>query len=92
MTFQEDERGEPFRTNVDGMQPVLDSAEKPAYVNFIMSRPPTCAGCAEGRILESELDEGQELGNVYEQSKLAAEKLVRGADFLIDSPCIARAV
>jgi hypothetical protein len=35
-----------------------------------------------GRILEDELDVGQELGNAYEQSKVQAEKLVRSAAFL----------
>src|SRR5262249_6236267 len=42
----------------------------------------TCylCGLRTGRILETEIDVGQTLGNVYEKSKLEAEKLVRAAD------------
>jgi thioester reductase-like protein len=82
MTFREDEQGEPFRTNVDGMQRVLEMCRETGIRQFHHVSTAYLCGLREGRILESELDEGQELGNVYEQSKLAAEKLVRGADFL----------
>ena len=39
-------------------------------------------GLREGRVLESDLDVGQPLGNDYEKSKVQAEKLVQAADFL----------
>jgi hypothetical protein len=46
-------------------------------------------GLRTGRILESDLDAGQEHGNDYEVSKFRAELLVREADFL-DNPTIYR--
>jgi thioester reductase-like protein len=82
MTFRPDDRGEPFRTNVDGMQRILDMCRATQIREFHHVSTAYLCGLREGRILESELDEGQELGNVYEQSKLAAEKLVRSADCL----------
>ena len=39
-------------------------------------------GSRQGRIFESELDEGQDCRNEYEASKLEAERLVRGPDGL----------
>ena len=50
--------------------------------NSIMYRQPTSAGCATAACIENELDLGQQNGNVYEVSKLKAEKLLRAADFL----------
>ena len=46
-----------------------------------MFRPLMSAGCGAAKILETELDVGQQLGNDYEQSKIAAEKEVLAADF-----------
>ncbi|HEV3024308.1 MAG TPA: SDR family oxidoreductase, partial [Pirellulales bacterium] len=39
-------------------------------------------GLRTGKVLEPELDLGQELGNDYERSKMAAEKQIRQATFL----------
>lgn len=66
------------KVNVDGTQHVLDfcraakDLERHHYVS-------TCyvAGKRTGRVLESELDVGQEFKNHYESTKFAAEVLVR---------------
>lgn len=82
MSFREDRRGEPFRTNVGGTEHVLQLCRDTGIGQFHQVSTAYICGLREGRILESEVDLGQELGNVYEQSKLRAEKLIRQADFL----------
>ncbi|MDD4269089.1 MAG: SDR family oxidoreductase [Pirellulales bacterium] len=81
LTFEE-KNGEPWRSNVDGTQHVLDlcgEAQIP-YLEYV-STAYTC-GLRNGTILESELDVGQDFGNDYERSKVAAEGLVRDARHL----------
>ena len=82
MTFRADRQGEPFRTNVEGTRHVLRLCEETAIVKFHHVSTAYICGLREGRILESEVDIGQSLGNVYEQSKLQAEKMIRQAGFL----------
>ena len=82
MIFREDKYGEPFRTNVDGMRNVLELCKQTGIRNFHHVSTAYICGLRNGRIYESELDLGQENGNVYEVSKMAAEKMVRAADFL----------
>ena len=82
MTFREDEQGEPFRTNVGGTENVLQLCRDTGIRQFHHVSTCYICGLRTGAVLESELDLGQTLGNVYEQSKLRAEQLVRGADFL----------
>ncbi|MEX0679048.1 MAG: SDR family oxidoreductase [Pirellulales bacterium] len=84
MTFREDKRGEPFRTNVDGTRNLLELCRATGIRRFHQVSTAYICGLRQGRILESEIDVGQQLGNVYEQSKLQAEKIVRDADFLIE--------
>ena len=90
MTFRENqETGEPFRTNVDGVRNLLDVCQEAGIREFHHVSTAYVCGLRTGRVLETELDLGQENGNVYEKSKMAGEKLVRGAEFL-DQPTIYR--
>ncbi len=82
MTFREDKRGEPFRTNVEGTKHLLELCRTTGIRHFHQVSTAYICGLRQGQILESDIDVGQTLGNVYEQSKLAAEKLIRSADFL----------
>jgi thioester reductase-like protein len=82
MTFKEDKYGEPFRTNVQGVKNLLELCREVGIRRMHHVSTAYVCGLRQGRILESELDLGQENGNVYERSKLQAEKLVRAADFL----------
>src|SRR5690606_4544782 len=80
MTFRKSRDGEPFRTNVDGTQTLLDLCRECGLSEFHHVSTAYICGLREGRILETEVDLGQRLGNVYEESKLRAEKMVRSAD------------
>lgn len=82
MTFREDRRGEPFRTNVGGTQHVLDLCRRTGLRDFHHVSTAYICGLRSGRILETQADEGQTLGNVYEESKLKAELLIRQAAHL----------
>ena len=81
MTFRADDRGEPWRTNVQGLGHLLDLCSQAGIRQFHHVSTAYICGLREGRILESEIDVGQELGNVYEDSKLRAEKLLRQFGF-----------
>ncbi len=82
MTFRKDKRGEPFRTNVEGTQSLLELCRACGIRDFHHVSTAYICGLREDRILETEVDLGQPLGNVYEESKLRAEKLVRAAEWL----------
>ena len=82
MTFRENRHGEPFRTNIGGTENVLRLCREAGIRKFHHVSTAYVCGLREGRVWESELDVGQQLGNVYEQSKLQAEKLVRNAEYL----------
>ena len=82
MTFREDKRGEPFRTNVEGTRHLLELCRTAGIRHFHQVSTAYICGLRQGQILESDIDVGQTLGNVYEQSKLKAEKMIRAADFL----------
>ena len=90
LSFQADEKtGEPWRSNVDGTRNVLELCRTTGIRKFHYVSTAYVCGLRDGRILESELDEGQEFANIYEQSKVAAEKMVRESDFL-DGPTFYR--
>lgn len=73
---------EPWLSNIGGTQNCLDFCRAAGITKFHhVSTAYTC-GLREGRILETELDEGQTPGNDYEKSKIQAEKMVHAADFL----------
>ncbi len=83
MTFAAGDRhGEPRRTNVEGLARLLEFCRQAGIRRFHHVSTAYICGLREGRVLETELDEGQSLGNVYEESKLAAEKMLREAGFL----------
>lgn len=79
MIFREQADGEPHRTNVEGTQRLLELTRRTGIRNFHHVSTAYLCGLRTGRILESELDLGQDAGNVYEASKLKAEKMVRAA-------------
>jgi thioester reductase-like protein len=76
------EDGEPWRSNVGGVRNVLEFCRNARIRNLHHVSTAYVAGLRQGRVLETELDVGQEFSNDYERSKLEAEALVRGADFL----------
>ena len=82
MTFREDKHGEPFRSNNEGLQNVLDVCRQARIRKFHHVSTAYVCGLRSGRVYEHELDLGQQNGNVYEVSKMTAEKMLRGADFL----------
>jgi nucleoside-diphosphate-sugar epimerase len=82
MTFREDKRGEPFRTNIDGTRNLLALCRQSGIRQFHQVSTAYICGLRQGQILETDVDVGQTLGNVYEKSKLEAEKMIRAADFL----------
>jgi len=82
MTFREDKKGEPFRTNVGGTRNLLNLCRETGIRQFHQVSTAYICGLRQGKILESDIDVGQTLGNVYEKSKLEAEKMIRAADFL----------
>src|SRR6185295_9502500 len=70
------------RTNRDGMQNILEMCRATGLRQFHHVSTAYICGLRNGRVYEHEMDLGQQNGNVYEVSKLAAEKMVRAADFL----------
>lgn len=78
----EKEGDEPWRTNVDGLQNVLDFCDEHALREFWHISSCYVCGLRSGVVLETELNSGQRFGNVYEKSKVAGEELVRNASHL----------
>lgn len=76
------EEGEPYRSNIKGVQNVLDLCQETGIKDFHHVSTAYVAGLRTGQIMESELDLGQQMSNPYEESKMTAEKLVRAAEFL----------
>jgi nucleoside-diphosphate-sugar epimerase len=72
---------EPWRTNVEGTQCVLDLCEQTqiGHMHYI-STAYTC-GQRTDLVMEDGLDVGQKFRNDYEKSKFEAEKRVRKSDF-----------
>ncbi|MBQ3350572.1 MAG: SDR family oxidoreductase [Thermoguttaceae bacterium] len=89
LTFVADENGEPYASNVKGMQHVLQLCQSANIRKFYHVSTCYVCGLRQGVVLESELDEGQEFGNDYEKSKVEAEKMVRSCRF-IDSLTVFR--
>jgi nucleoside-diphosphate-sugar epimerase len=82
MTFREDKNHEPFRTNVDGVRALLELCRATEIRKFHHVSTAYICGLRNGRIFEQDIDVGQENGNVYEVSKLAAEKMIRAAEWI----------
>jgi thioester reductase-like protein len=81
MTFRSDSRGEPYQTNVEGTRNLVQFCLSAGLRRFHHVSTAYICGLREGRVFEHELDLGQKLGNVYEESKLAAEKMLRESGF-----------
>ena len=81
LSFQQ-EGEEPWRTNVDGLKNLLSFCSEHALREFSHISSCYVCGLREGLILETEHDVGQKCGNIYEESKLAGEQLVRNASHL----------
>ncbi|HSG72490.1 MAG TPA: SDR family oxidoreductase [Planctomycetaceae bacterium] len=83
LTFVSGSReGEPWVTNVGGTQNVLDVCQEANIDQFHHVSTAYVCGRRQGTVLETELNEGQELSNDYELSKIESEQLVRNASFL----------
>lgn len=83
LTFYADgPEGEPWRSNIQGTRHVLELCQRAGIKQFHHVSTAYVCGQRRGRILESELDVGQTLGNDYEKSKITSEKEVLAADFL----------
>ncbi len=81
LTFQAEEaEGEPWRSNVEGTRHMLDVCRRSGIRHCHHVSTAYVCGDRRGRILESELDVGQQPVNDYEQSKLTAEGEVLAAD------------
>jgi thioester reductase-like protein len=76
LTFQADDSGEPWQSNVEGTRHVIALCQRLGIRQLHHVSTAYVCGLRRGRILESELDVNQELGNDYERSKLTAEKEV----------------
>jgi len=80
LTFQSTgPSSEPWRSNVAGTRHVLELCRNAQIRHFHHVSTAYVCGLRTGRILESDLDVGQKLSNDYEQSKIQAEQMVRGA-------------
>jgi len=82
MVFRTDEAGEPFQTNVQGLSHLLELCRQTGQRRFHHVSTAYVCGLREGRVLETELDEGQPMGNVYEEIKKQAEQMLHAADWL----------
>lgn len=82
LIFYKDDKGEPERSNVEGTRNVLDLAESTGIRTFHHVSTAYVCGIRDDVCYESQLDVGQQFGNDYERSKVAAEKMVRGSGFL----------
>jgi nucleoside-diphosphate-sugar epimerase/putative sterol carrier protein len=77
LSFRAGADGEPWRTNVDGTAALLDLCCKLGITEWHQISTAYVCGRRRGTIVETELDCGQDFHNPYEESKLAAEKLLR---------------
>jgi len=90
LSFTTNEKtGEPYRSNVEGVRNVLELCRKTGIRQYHHVSTAYVCGLRTDRVLESELDVGQEWANDYERAKVEGEKLVRSADW-IDPPTIYR--
>ena len=81
LTFHADEEdGEPWRSNVGGTRHALELCRRANIRQMHHVSTAYVCGQRRGQILETELDEGQQLGNDYERTKVTAEKEVRASD------------
>ncbi len=72
-----DRAAEPWRTNFDGSKNFVQLAKKINVKDWHYVSTAYVCGKRSGTIMEGEMDLGQEFRNDYEESKLAAETMVR---------------
>ncbi|MCA9055173.1 MAG: SDR family oxidoreductase [Planctomycetaceae bacterium] len=70
---------EPYRTNVDGTRYVLEFCRDANIRQFFHVSTAYVCGMRSGKVLESELNVGQEFANCYEESKVESEEMVRNS-------------
>ncbi len=75
--YADDASGEPWRSNIQGTRHVLELCERAGIRRCHQVSTAYVCGRRRERILEADLDVGQEPSNDYELSKLIAEKEVR---------------
>ena len=80
LTFNE-VGGEPWRTNVEGTNHVLELCEQTSLDEMHYISTAYVCGHRDDLVMEDDLDVGQEFRNDYEKSKFLAEQAVRAADF-----------
>ncbi len=73
---------EPWRTNLNGTQHVLELTRAADITNLHYVSTAYVCGQRDEVVMEDDLDCGQSFRNVYEQSKFEAEKAVRAATHL----------
>ena len=79
LAFQTGHDGEPFASNVGGTERVLDLCREAGVRTLHHVSTAYVAGLRTGTVLETDRDVGQTPANVYERSKLDAERLVEAA-------------
>lgn len=84
LTFYNDSRGEPERSNIGGVQHMLQLCREAAIREFHYISTAYVSGLRQGVVMENELQVGQIFRNDYERSKFTAEQIVRSADFIKD--------
>ncbi len=87
--FGKDREREPWRTNLNGTRNILELCRETGLRDMHYISTAYVAGLQDERVMEEQLDNGQEFRNDYEESKFEAEKLVREAEFL-DPPTVYR--
>ncbi len=71
---------EPWRTNLGGTKNVLELSRRCEISEFHYVSTAYVCGIRHGKVMESDLECGQEFRNDYERSKYQSEQLVRQAD------------
>jgi len=84
-----DPDGDPWLSNVEGTRAVIELCRTAGIVDLHQVSTAYVCGLRNDKVFETQLDVGQEPGNDYERSKMAAENLVRETDFL-SSPTVYR--
>ena len=79
VSFRESPGGEPWQTNVRGLQTLLDFCLSIGLIEWHHVSTAFVCGRRTGDIGEEELDAGQSFHNCYEESKFQGEKLLRSA-------------
>src|SRR5207244_12996111 len=79
LSFQQEDREEIFRMNVDGTRHVLDLVKQTPNRRLQHVSTAYIAGNRSDLALETEIDVGQSFKNPYEESKCRSEIMIAGA-------------